>query len=218
MSKIISVEEAVAKVKDGACVMVGGFLAVGSPTNILKGLAESGVKDLTLICNDTAFVDKGVGPMVVNHQFKKAIVTHIGTNKETGRQMNEGELEVVLTPQGSFVEKIRCGGFGLGGVLTPTGIGTDVEKGKQRLTVNGKDYLLEEPLRGDVSLIKAKKADKFGNLVFHAVAENFNNVMAYASDCVIVEADEIVEVGELDHDEINVPGVVVDYIVDGGAK
>lgn len=216
INKQASVSEVTAALKDGMSVMVGGFLGVGTPESLVTAMAEKGLKDLTLIANDTAFVDKGVGRLIVNRQVKTVIASHIGTNAETGKQMIAKEMEVELVPQGTLAERIRCGGAGLGGVLTPTGVGTIVEEGKQKVTVDGKDYLLETALRADVALIKAKKADLAGNLVFDQSARNFNPLMAMAADLVIVEADEIVPVGSIAPDEVMMPGVVVDKIVCGG--
>jgi acetate CoA/acetoacetate CoA-transferase alpha subunit len=215
LEKIISIEKALEKVKDGMTIMVGGFLGVGNPLALVDALVQKGVRDLTLIANDTARPELGIGKLVVNKQLKKLIASHIGTNAETGRQMIAGELNVDLVPQGTLAEQIRCGGAGLGGFLTPTGVGTIVEEGKQRLVMNGKNYLLELPLRADVALISAHKADKFGNLVFRRSTRNFNPIMAFAADIVIVEAKEIVEIGEIDPDEVMVTGVVVDWIVQG---
>ena len=195
--------------------MVGGFLANGTPENIVDALVEKNVKNLTLICNDTGFPDKGVGKMVVNKQFKKMIASHVGTNPETANQMNSGETEVVLTPQGSLAEKIRCGGNGLGGFYTPTGIGTEVAEGKEVKVINGKEYLFETPLRADVALLKASVADKKGNMIFNKTMKNFNPMMATAADLVIVEADKIVEVGEIDPEHVMCSGIFVDYIVGG---
>ncbi len=215
MNKIISIEEAVSKVKDGMTVMVGGFLGCGSPIKLLDALAESGVKDLTLICNDTSFPDKTVGKLIVNKQFKKVIVSHIGTNPETGRQMNAGETEVELVPQGTLAERVRCGGFGLGGVLTPTGIGTEAENEKQRIKVDGQIYLLETPLKADVALIGGSKVDKMGNVIYNATTRNFNPLMAMAAETVIVEAEEVVEIGDLDPNCVATPFTFVNYIVGG---
>ena len=215
MEKVISIEQALEKVKDGMTIMVGGFLGVGNPLTLVDALVKKGVRDLTLIANDTARPELGIGKLVVNKQLKKAMVSHIGTNPETGRQMIAGELNVELIPQGTLAERIRCGGAGLGGFLTPTGVGTIVEEGKQRLVINGKSYLLELPLRAEVALLSAHKADKFGNLVFRRSTRNFNPVMAFAADVVIVEAKQIVEIGEIDPDEVMVTGVVVDWIVQG---
>ena len=215
MAKIISTTDAMAFLKDGMTVMVGGFLGCGTPQTLVDQVLADGTKDLTLVCNDTAFPDAGVGKLVVNRQFKKVIVSHIGTNPETGRQMNAGELAVDLVPQGTLAERIRSAGFGLGGILTPTGVGTPVEAGKQKLTIDGKDYLLELPIKADVALIKAYKADKAGNLVFRKAARNFNPLMATAAQVVIVEAQNIVETGEIDPDEVMTPGIFVNYLVQG---
>jgi len=215
LAKIISAGEAANMVKDGMTVMIGGFLACGTPESLIDALVQKGVKDLTVIANDTAFPDKGIGKLVVNRQLKKVTVSHIGTNPETGRQMHAGELTVELVPQGTLAECIRAGGFGLGGFLTPTGVGTVVEDGKQKLTIGGREYLLELPLKADVALLKAAKADKAGNLVFRKAARNFNPLMATAAEIVIVEAQEIVETGTIDPDEVMTPGIFVDYLVRG---
>lgn len=217
MSKLIGLEDAVNLVRDGDTIMVGGFLAVGTPEHLIDALIAKGVKDLTLICNDSGFVDRGVGKMVVAKMFKKIMASHVGTNKETGRQMLEGETEVVLVPQGTLIEQIRAGGFGLGGVLTKTGLGTEVEKGKQVIEIDGERYLLEKPLRANVALLFAESADEKGNLTFHGATRNFNTYMGAAADIAIVEARTVVKVGELRPDEVVVPGVFIDYIVDGGA-
>lgn len=217
MNKIISLEEAVAKIKDGDTVMVGGFLGVGTPEKLIDALVAKGTKDLTLICNDTAFVDRGVGKMVVAKSFKKIIASHIGTNKETGRQMLEGETEVELVPQGTLIERVRAGGFGLGGVLTQTGLGTEVAKGKQIVQVNGQDYLLEKPIKADVALLFAHKVDTKGNMSFHGATRNFNVYMGAAANISIVEAQEVIREGFMDPDQVVVPGIFVKYIVDGGA-
>lgn len=177
-----------------------------------------GTSELTLVNNDTAFPDRGIGKLVVNKQFRKIITSHIGTNKETGRQMISGETDVILTPQGTLAEQVRSGGHGLGGVLTKTGLGTAVENGKQKIEVNGEEYLVEEPIRGNIALIYANKADRFGNMQFHGATRNFNTLMAMAADLVILEVDELVEIGEIDQDSVHLPGIFVDYIVDGGAK
>lgn len=216
MNKLISIEEAVDKIKDGMTVMIGGFLGVGSPERLIDALVAKGVKDLTLIANDTAFVDKGLGKLIVTKQVKKVIVSHIGTNKETGRQMTAGELDVVLTPQGTLAEQIRSGGAGLGGVLTPIGIGTVVEEGKQKLTVQGKEYLLFEPLRADVALIYGSVVDAKGNVFYGKTTRNFNPLIASAADLVICDAQKIVPVGELDPHMVMTPGIFVNYVVGGG--
>ncbi len=219
MDKLTTIQQVSASFQTGMTVMIGGFLAVGTPTVLVNALLETGVNDLTLIGNDTAFPDSGVGVLVVNKRVKKAIVSHIGTNPETGRQMMAGEMQVDLVPQGTLAERIRAAGAGLGGVLTPTGVGTIVEEGKQKLTVDGKEYLLEKALKADLALIKAKKADKAGNLIYNKSARNFNPVMALAADLVIAEVEELVEIGQLDPDEVMTPGILVDkIIVSGEAK
>ncbi len=215
INKIISIKEAADMVKEGMSVMVGGFLANGTPENIIDALVEKNVKNLTLICNDTGFPDKGVGKMVVNKQFKKMIASHVGTNPETANQMNSGETEVVLTPQGTLAEKVRCGGNGLGGFYTPTGIGTEAADGKEIKVIDGKEYVFETPLRADVALLRASVADKKGNLIFNKTMKNFNPIMATAAELVIVEADKIVEVGEIDPEHVMCSGIFVDYIVGG---
>ncbi|WP_425446177.1 acetate CoA-transferase subunit alpha [Dethiothermospora halolimnae] len=217
MNKLISVEEAVEHIKDGMSVMIGGFLGCGSPHKIIDALEKKGTKDLTVIGNDTGFPDVGIGKLVVSKQVKKIIASHIGTNPETGRQMNEKETDVELVPQGTLAERVRAGGSGLGGFLTPTGIGTIVEEGKEKIKVNGEEFLLELPLKADVALISGAKVDKKGNVYYNKSTRNFNPLMATAADIVIVEADEIVEVGEIDPNDVMTPSIFVDYIV-GGEK
>ena len=218
MHKIIERSEVAPYFKDGQTILYGGFLGTGTPAGLVEALLASGARDLTIVGNDTAFPDTGVGPLVVNRRVRKVITSHIGTNPETGRQMIAGELDVELVPQGTLAERVRCGGAGLGGVLTETGVGTLVEEGKTKLSLNGKDYLVELPIRGDIALIKARKADRSGNLVYEKAARNFNPLMALAADLVIVETDELVEVGELDPECIVTPGVVVHKIVVAGGK
>ncbi|WP_462429502.1 CoA transferase subunit A [Butyricimonas virosa] len=213
MSKFISIEEAVSKVKDGMTIMVGGFLANGTPNKIVDALAKSGVKNLTLICNDTAYPDKGVGQLIANKQVKKLFVSHIGTNPHTSEQMNSGELEIEFCPQGSLAERVRAGGCGLGGILTQTGMGTIVAEGKQIVNVDGKDYLLEKPLRADIALVGASLGDKAGNLVYRGTSQNFNPLMASAADLVIAEINELVEVGEIAVENVKTPSIMVDFIV-----
>ena len=213
MSKLICIEQVAEFLHDGMVVMFGGFLGVGTPEKIIQVIIDSGVGGITLIANDTAFMDKGVGRLIVSRQVKKAIVSHIGTNPCTGKQMMANEIEVELVPQGTLAERIRCGGAGLGGFLTATGIGTIVETGKQKLIVDGKEYLLETPLRANVAIVKAKKADKLGNLIYDKTARNFNPIIAMAANLVIAEVDEIVEVGMIDPDEVVTPGILVDKII-----
>jgi len=216
MNKVKTIEEAVALIKDGMTVMIGGFLGVGTPHAIIDKMIEKGIKDLTIICTDTAYPDHGIGRLISNKMAKKVIASHIGTNSETGRQMNAGEIEVALTPQGTLAEQIRSGGAGLGGFLTPTGIGTMVEDGKQKIEVDGKEYILELPLKADIALLKGAKVDKKGNIYYDLAARNFNPLMATAAELVIVEADEIVEVGEINANDVMTPGIFVDVITEGG--
>ena len=217
MSKVISMAEAVALVKDGDTVMIGGFMANGAPEKLIDALVAAGTKNLTLICNDTGLPGAGAGKMVVSKQFSKIIASHVGLNKETGRQMSAGETQVELVPQGTLVEQIRAAGYGLGGVLTATGIGTLVEEGKQKVTVDGKEYLLEKPLPADVALLYAARVDKAGNMQYAGSENNFNHVMASAAKVTIVEAGELVEIGELDPNVVGTPGVFVNYVVAQGA-
>lgn len=213
MSKVVSLETLKDLFKDDMTIMIGGFLGCGTGEILIDSLIESGAKNLTIIGNDTSFVDKGIGRLIVNNQVKKVIASHIGTNAETGRLMNEGKLEVELSPQGTLIERVRAGGFGLGGILTPTGVGTLVEENKEKITVDDKEYLLELPLRADIALVKGSLVDTFGNTVYKGTTKNFNPMIAMASDLVIVEAEEVVEVGSLDKEMIMTPGVVVDYII-----
>ena len=214
MSKIIKGKEVAEMIQDGQVMMIGEFLECGAPENLLDVVLDKGVKNLTIIANDTGFPEQKLGSLVVNKQVKKVIASHIGTNPETGRQMNEEEIEVELVPQGTLAERIRSKGAGLGGILTPTGVGTVVEEGKKKIELGGKVYLLEEPLGADIALIKAWKADEAGNLVFRYAARNFNPIMAMAADLVLVEAEEIVPAGSINANEVMTPGIFVDYVVD----
>lgn len=213
MSKLISISEIRPHFFDGMTLMSGGFMGCGAPELIIKEILDAGIKDLNLISTDTAMVDTGVGPLIVNGRVKKLIASHIGTNPETGRRMIAGEMEVELSPQGTLAERIRAGGAGLGGFLTPTGVGTVVEEGKQKLTIDGVEYILELPLKADVAIIKADIADESGNLIFAGSARNFNPMMAMAAKTVIVQATKVVKVGELDPNLVMTPAAVVDYIV-----
>ena len=212
-TKLITLQDATGFFRDGMTIMVGGFMGVGTPPRLVEALLESGVRDLTLIANDTAFVDTGIGPLIVNGRVSKVIASHIGTNPETGRRMIAGEMDVQLVPQGTLIEQIRCGGAGLGGLLTPTGVGTIVEDGKQTITLEGKTWLLERPLRADLALIRAHRSDMLGNLTYQLSARNFNPLIALAADITLVEPDEMVETGELQPDQIVTPGAVIDHIV-----
>ncbi len=212
MKKLISVSEAGKLITPNASVMVGGFLRCGSPYKVIDEIIKNKIGGLTLIANDTSFEEYDRGKLIANKLVKKAIVTHIGTNPETGRQLNAGEIEVELVPMGTLVERIRCGGAGLGGFLTPTGKGTLVEDGKQVIESNGRKYLLETPLRADFAIIYATKADKFGNAFLDGTTRNFNTVMATAADVVILEPEEISD-EPLDPAQITIPGIFVDYLV-----
>ncbi len=214
MHKATNCTKAVEMIPDGATLMIGGFLGVGTPHRTIEELIRQGKKDLTVIANDTGRPALGIGKLVVAKLVKKAIVSHIGTNPETQKQMIAGELEVVLTPQGTLAEQIRAGGFGLGGVLTATGIGTTVADGKQTIEVNGKQYLVELPLRADFALLAAHRSDYRGNLEYALTARNFNSVMAMSADHVIVEPDHIVPVGVIPPDSVATPFCCVDYIIE----
>jgi acetate CoA/acetoacetate CoA-transferase alpha subunit len=204
--------------RDGMSIFFGGFMATGTPLGIVRELLDSGVKELTLIGNDTGVAGTGVGVLVAHHRVRKVIASHIGMDPETGRQMIAGELEVELVPQGTLAERIRCGGAGLGGVLTPTGVGTVVEEGKLKLTFDGIDYLVERPIRADMAILKAHQADEKGNLIYQRAARNFNPLMAMAADFVVAEVEEIVETGDMDPEQIATPGVLVNAIILAGRK
>lgn len=213
-NKIISVDEAASMVKDGMTIMFGGFLSVGSATSIIDKLVERGIKNLTIICNDTAFPDKGVGKLIANKQVKKAITSHIGTNPNTIEQLNNKEIEVEFNPQGTLAERIRSAGAGLGGVLTSVGIGTIVENNKERITIDGQEYLLEKPLRADIAILGASIADTSGNLVYKGSTQNFNPIMATAAEIVIAEAEEIIEVGKIAPEQVHTQSIFVKYLVE----
>lgn len=211
--KIISLEGAVALIPDGATVMVGGFMGVGTPERLVNELLRQGKRDLTVIANDTALPGRGIGKLVAAGVLRKAIVSHIGLNPETQRQMIVGALEVDLVPQGTLIERIRAAGCGLGGILTQTGVGTLVEAGKRKLEVEGVEYLLETPLRADFALVEAFLSDYQGNLVYALTARNFNPVIAMAAATVIVDAAHIVPVGMISPDHVMTPSVLVDYLI-----
>jgi acetate CoA/acetoacetate CoA-transferase alpha subunit len=214
--KSVSAEEAVALIPNGASIMVGGFMGVGTPERLLDELVRQKKSGLSLISNDAATPGKGVGKLFDGGQVSSMIGTHIGLNPKAQQQMLGKEITVDLIPQGTFVERIRAGGCGLGGVLTPTGVGTLVEDGKQRIEVNGKPYLLETALRADFALVHAFLADYLGNLSYALTARNFNPVMAMAADTVIVTAENIVPVGVIAPDHVVTPGPLVDYLVANG--
>jgi len=202
--------------KDGSSLVIAGFLANGTSEILIDAILEMGVKELMIICNDTSFPDKGIGKLIKNKRVRKVITTHIGTNPETQKQYINKEIEVDFVPQGTLIERLRAYGAGLGGILTPVGVGTIVEEGKQKIVLNGKEYLFEEPLSGDISIIKAKWGDEFGNLKYYGTARNFNPVMALAGKKVIAEVENILKVGGMNPNEVETPGIFVDYIVKGG--
>lgn len=209
----VSAEQSVAMIPDGASLMIGGFMAVGSPERVIDEIIRQNKRNLVVIANDTAAPGCGIGKLITAKAVRRIVVSHIGLNPETQKQMMAGELEVELVPQGTLIERIRAGGHGLGGVLTPTGLGTSVEEGKRKLEVNGKTYLLEEALRADFALVQAFLADYMGNLSYALTARNFNPVIAMAADTVIASADNIVPVGVISPDHVVTPAPVVDYLV-----
>ncbi len=216
MSKAVCVSKAVEMIPDGASLLVGGFMGVGSPHRVIAELVRQGRKDLTVIANDTARPGIGIGQLIDARLVKKLVVTHIGTNPETQRQMIAGEIEVELSPQGTLAERIRAGGFGLGGVLTATGVGTVVADGKRTIEVDGKTFLLELPVKADFALIFCRRADYSGNLDYFLTARNFNPIMAMAGETVIAEPNEIVPVGVIPPDEVVTPHVLVDHFIEKG--
>ncbi|MBZ8141616.1 acetyl-CoA--acetoacetyl-CoA transferase subunit alpha [Rubrivivax gelatinosus] len=213
MSKVTALADAVARIPDGATLMIGGFMGVGSPHRLIDELVRQGKRDLTVIANDTARKGVDIGKLIAAGAVKKLVASHIGLNPETQQRMIAGEIEVELVPQGTLAERIRAGGTGLGGVLTPTGVGTVVADGKPTLEVQGKTFLVETPLRADFALVAAWRADYFGNLQYELTARNFNPVMAMAADHVIAEAGEIVPVGMIAPDHVETVSVVVDTLV-----
>jgi len=211
--KTISIENAVAMIPDGASLMVGGFMGVGTPERIIDELVRQRKGKLAIIANDTAIPGRGIGKLVAGGLLKKVVASHIGLNPDTQQQMIAGKIAVDLIPQGTLIERIRAGGSGLGGILTPTGVGTVVEEGKRRIEVDGRSYLLETALRADFALVHAFLADYTGNLSYALTARNFNPVIAMAADTVIVTADHIVPVGVIAPDHVVTPAAVVDYLV-----
>lgn len=224
IDKIKTAQEAVADIKDGDTVMIGGFLGTGTPEILVDALVEKGVKDLTVIANDgglpasyTGTTDRGVSKLISAGMISHMIASHIGMTPLLGQGMNDGTIKVTLVPQGSLAEKIRAAGAGLGGVLTPTGVGTLIAEGKETMTIDGQEYLLEPPLHADFALIRASKADKYGNYMSALATKNFNYVMAMAAKTVVLATEELYETGELDPDTYHMSGVLVDYVV-GGEK
>ena len=211
--KVTSVQNAVAMIPNGASLMVGGFMGVGTPERLIDEIVRQGKRNLTVIANDTAMPGRGIGKLVTAGSLDKVVASHIGLNPETQQQMIAGKLAVDLVPQGTLIERIRAGGFGLGGVLTPTGVGTIVEKGKRKVDIDGKDYLIETAIRADYALVQAFLADYTGNLTYALTARNFNPVIAMATDTVIVAAEHIVPVGVIAPDNVATPSPLVDYLV-----
>jgi acetate CoA/acetoacetate CoA-transferase alpha subunit len=213
--KLISITEFVAKIQSGMSIMVGGFMNIGTPTNLIDAILETDIKDLTIICNDAGLPGVGVGKLIEAGKVKTLIASHIGLNPIAGEKMTKGDMEVILIPQGTLAERIRTGGSGLGGFLTPTGFGTMVQEGKQVIEIDGRSYLLEKPLKADVALLLGHRVDKKGNVVYNKTTRNFNPLMATACDLVVVEARTVVEMGEIDPDHVVTPHIFIDYIVEG---
>jgi acetate CoA/acetoacetate CoA-transferase alpha subunit len=214
MKKALSPQTVAALVPDGARIMIGGFMGVGTPRRMIDALVAVGRRDLTLIANDTAMPGRGIGKLITARAVKRLIVSHIGLNPETQQQMNDGSLDVELMPQGTLVECIRAGGMGLGGVVTPTGLGTGLEDGKRILEIDGKRFLLEAPIRADFAVIAARQADYLGNLEYSLTAQNFNPIMAMSADTVIAEPEHIVPVGVIPPDAVRTPAILVDHLIE----
>ena len=211
--KTISLDQAADMIPDGASVMIGGFMGVGTPDRLVDALVARGTGGLTVIANDTAMPGVGIGKLIEAGLVRRAIVSHIGLNPETQRQMLAGKIDVELVPQGTLIERIRAGGAGLGGVLTATGLGTTVEDGKQTLVIGKRTFLVETALRADIALVSAFLADYLGNLTYALTARNFNPIIATAADVVVVDADNIVPIGVIAPDHVVTPAPLVDYIV-----
>lgn len=211
--KVISVEEAATMIPDGATILIGGFMGVGTPERLIDAILRQGTRNLTVIANDTAVPTQGIGKLVAAGALQRAVVSHIGLNPEAQALMLGGTLAVDLVPQGTLIERIRAGGYGLGGILTPTGIGTLVEEGKQKIEFNGKAYLVETAIRADFALVQAFLADYSGNLTYALTARNFNPIIAMAADKVMVVAEHIVPVGVIPPDHVMTPGPLVDYLI-----
>jgi 3-oxoacid CoA-transferase subunit A len=216
MNKVVgSAEEAIRDIQDGAVIMSGGFGLCGNPENLIAALHEKGVKGLTIISNNCGTTELGLGVLLKAKQVKKMVSSYVGENKEFERQYLSGELEVELNPQGTLAERIRAGGCGIGGFYTPTGVGTQIAQGKETRVIDGREYVLEKPLQADFAIIRAWKADRWGNLVFRKTARNFSPMMCMAAKTTIVECEHLVEVGELDGDQVHVPSIFVKRIVQG---
>lgn len=213
MNKLSRIEDVVALLKDGMTIMVGGFLVQGSAEKVIDAICQSSVKDLTVITNDAAYPDRGVGKLLISGKVKRLIASHIGTNPVVGDMLNSGAIEIEFVPQGTLAERIRSGGAGLGGVLTPVGLGTVVENGKDKIMVDGHTYLLEKPLHADLAVIGASICDKIGNIFYKGTCQNFNPMMATAADVVVAECQELVEVGQIQMESVHVPAILVNHII-----
>ncbi|NOI77116.1 CoA transferase subunit A [Vibrio coralliilyticus] len=217
MKKRISADQIGQHLRDGMTIMIGGFMGTGAPEKLIDLLIENNVRDITLISTDTALPGVGTSRLIAEQRVSKLYASHIGLNPETGRQMNDGVLDVELVPQGTLAERIRCGGAGLGGVLTPTGLGTLVAESKQLIEVDGQQFLLEKPLKADLALIRGSKVDLRGNVFYSKTTQNFNPLMATAAECVIVEAEQLVEIGDIQPEAVHTPSLYVDHIFVGEA-
>lgn len=213
MKKAATTEQIESLLHDGMTIMIGGFMATGAPERLIDLLIKKDIKNITLISTDTGSPGRGSSRLIAEKRVKKLYASHIGTNPETGKQMNEGTLEVELVPQGTLAERIRSAGAGLGGVLTPTGLGTIVAENKRVIEVDGKQYLLEVPLKADLALIRGSKVDRRGNVFYSKTTQNFNPLMATAAETVVVEPEQIVELGEIEPEAVHTPSLYVDYIL-----
>ncbi len=217
MNKVFkSAEDALFDLKDGAVILSGGFGLCGNPENLIAAILKKGTKNLTIVSNNCGTTELGLGVLLKSRQVKKMISSYVGENKEFERQYLGGELEVELNPQGTLAERIRAGGAGLGGFYTPTGVGTKIAEGKETRVIDGREYVLEKPLRGDFAIVRAWKADKWGNLVFRKTARNFSPMMCTAAKVTIVEAEQLVEVGQIEPDQVHVPSIYVQRVFLGG--
>ena len=217
MNKVVSgADEAIKDMQDGAVILSGGFGLCGNPENLITAIHKKGVKNLTVVSNNCGTTDKGLGVLLQSKQVRKMIASYVGENKEFERQYLAGELEVELNPQGTLAERIRAGGAGLGGFFTPTGVGTKIAEGKETRVIDGREYVLEKPLKGDYAIVRAWKGDAWGNLVFRKTARNFSPMMCTAARITIAEVEHLVPVGELDPDQVHVPSVYVKRIFQGG--
>lgn len=212
LSKVVNKEEALAKIHNGQTIMFGDWHGEFAADELIDGMLEKGIKDIDAIAVSAGMPDQGVGRLIAAKCVKSLITTHIGLNPVARDQMFAGELKIEFSPQGTWAERIRCGGAGLGGCLTPTGVGTEMENGKQKLTINGKEYLLELPLHADIALVKATRADTAGNISFRMNSRATNSTIAYAADFVIAEVEDLVELGDLTPEQIDVPAPIIDMV------